>query len=436
MPHHYPHLAARLFNTPLLLHPGKLSAIVAGLGHRFGVEPVPNAYLAPAGTQERGGYQLTASGIGVIDIFGALVHRSSMKADSTYLEGYDRIAATLNNALDDPAVKAILLQIDSPGGEVAGAFQLAEQIHAARQRKPIAAIASDCAASAAYLIASAADTVSVTRTGMVGSIGIVTCHADLSRALEKDGIAITCIYAGSHKADGNPYQPLPPEVAAQIQADVDHYYSLFLNTVASYRPLTPVDALKATEAQTYIGPLALSAGLADRIETPDQAIARLTTRISSTSTRRIPAKATAMSDQLPELDTPIPTPDPTPTALNPVTLSEMCLAAGEPDLIPLLLQTPHTPEQVQARIAQASEIRKICALARQPDLADLLIAADATPDDAKLETWNALVRRSESAPVDNTPPLQPAGNLTRAAFEAMTTAQRGYALRAGRRIVD
>ena len=127
-------------------------------------------------------------------------------------------------------------------------------------------------------------------------------------------------------------------------------------------------------------------------------------------------------------------PEPTPTALNPVTLSEMCLAAGEPDLIPLLLQTPHTPEQVQARIAQAREIRKICALAKLPDIADRMIAAGATPDDAKLETWSALVRRSESAPVDNTPP--PANALTRAAFEAMSPAQRGYALRAGRRIVD
>lgn len=439
--HHYPHLAARLFNTPLLLHPGKLSAIVAGLGHRFGVEPAPSAYLAPAGTQERGGYQLTAAGIGVIDIFGALVHRSSMKADSTYLQGYDGIAAILDSALADPAVKAILLHIDSPGGEVAGAFQLAEQIHAARSRKPIAAIASDCAASAAYLIASAADTVSVTRTGMVGSIGIVTCHADLSRALDKDGIAITCIYAGAHKADGNPYQPLPPEVVAQIQADVDHYYSLFLNTVASYRPLTPVDALKATEARTYIGPLALSAGLADFIETPDQALARLTAKASpSTSTRsRTASKAPPMSVvETLETETPIPTPDPAPTArhLDAVTIVRLCNAAAEPRLAEILVSTPHTAEQVQARLTTAGAVRKICAIAQTPDLADDLIAAGADQDAAMLATWHALADRSAANPVDSTPPLQPGGNLTRAAFEALTPAQRTDALRAGRRIVD
>ncbi len=438
MPHHYPHLAARLFNTPLLLHPGKLSAIVAGLGPRFGVEPVPSAYLAPAGTAERGGYQLTDAGIGVIDIFGALIHRGGFKADSTYLEGYDRIAARLDAALDDPAVKAILLQIDSPGGEVAGAFQLAEQIHAARGRKPIAAVASDCAASAAYLIASAADTVSVTRTGMVGSIGIVTCHADLSRALDQQGIAITCIYAGAHKADGNPYQPLPPEVVAQIQADVDHYYNLFLNTVAGYRPQTPADALRATEARTYIGPQALSAGLADFIETPDQALARLTAKVSPSTRSRAASKGSAMTDQLPEMDTPTPTPDPTPVArhLDAVTIVRLCNAAGEPRLAEILVANPHTAEQVQARLTSAAAVRKVCAIAQTPDLADDLIAAGADQDAAMLATWHALADRSAANPVDGTPPLQPAGNLTRAAFEAMTPNQRGEALRAGRRIVD
>ena len=128
--------------------------------------------------------------------------------------------------------------------------------------------------------------------------------------------------------------------------------------------------------------------------------------------------------------------EPEPNTMPPAALAQIFVDGKEPQLIPLLINARLTAEQAQARLTQAREIRKICALARQPDLADLLIAADATPDDAKLETWNALVRRSESAPVDNTPPLQPAGNLTRAAFEAMTTEQRGYALRAGRRIVD
>lgn len=442
MPHAYPHLAARLFNTPLLLHPGKLSAIVAGLAGRFDLTAAPSAYLAPAGTQERGGYLLTAAGVAVIDVFGALVHRSSMKADSTFLQGYDGIARYLTEALADPAVKAILLQIDSPGGEVAGAFQLAEQIYAARKCKPIAAIASDCAASAAYLLASAADTLSVTRTGMVGSIGIVTCHADLSRALDKEGIAITCIYAGAHKADGNPYQPLPPAVAAQIQADVDHYYQLFLTTVASYRPQTSVDVLKATEAKTYIGPQAVFAQLADFVETPDQALTRLTARVSTSTGSRMASKVLHMSDDLRDTDTPIPapvpTPEPAPAArhLDAVTIVRLSNAAGEPRLAEILVATPHTAEQVQARLVQASAVRKICAIAQTPDLADDLIAAGADQDAAMLATWHALADRSAAHPVDNTPPLQPGGNLTRAAFEALTPAQRADALRAGRRIVD
>lgn len=404
---HYPHLAARLFNTPLLIHPGKLSAIVAGLAGRFEVTPAPSAYAPPGGTAERGDYRLLDNGVAVLEIFGALAHRTTLRANSTTVQSYESIAHTFETAMADPSVRALLLEIDSPGGEVAGAFQLAEQIHAARGRKPILAVASDCACSAAYLIASAADSISVTRTGVVGSIGVATCHADLSRALDKDGIAVTCIYAGAHKVDGNPYQPLPPEVAAQIQADVDHYYALFLNTVAAYRPATDALTLRATEARTFIGPQALDARLADYLETPDQAIARLITHFSIN-----PKRALAQTQRNPlmsadedprDVPTPGPTPEPAPpAALDAVSIARMC--KNEPGLTPLLLATPHTEEQVKARLANAALIRQICAHARQPELADRLIAEDADEKTAKAACWEGLVARSEASPVDNAPP--------------------------------
>ncbi|HOX59650.1 MAG TPA: S49 family peptidase [Verrucomicrobiota bacterium] len=440
----YPHLAARLFNTPLLLHPGKLSAIVAGLGPRFGVELAPSAYLAPDNAQRLPGGYRRVQNIGLLDIHGALVHRSQMRADSTYLQGYDDLAARLDAALNDPGVAALILNIDSPGGEVAGAFQFAEHLYQARAQKPIYAIAADLAASAAYLIASAAHSISLSPTAQVGSIGVALAHIDTSRALEKAGLAVTTIYAGAHKLDGNPYQPLPPDVAADLQADVNHYYELFLSTVAQYRPALSTDLARATEARTYIGAQALTEHLADRVETPDALLSRLLTKFSkaprqgkSMKTEFVPV----LLDEAPPVAAPgvleetAETPH-VPDACAPVAVSELCLQANEPGLIPLLLKTPQTPADVEARIAQAKAVRQICALAHQPALAEGLIAAGSSADDAKLITWNALVARDEAAPIQTTPPVSTARALTRAQFDALTPTQRRDALASGVRLID
>ena len=287
----YPHLAARIFNTPLLIHPAKLDAIVHGLGPRFGIDaaPQPEAYLTPTPKREPGGYRVV-DGVAVIDVFGVLAHRSGFDANSSYIQGYDGLARQFAAALADPQAKAILLNIDSPGGEVAGAFQLADQIRAARGVKPIHAIAGDLAASAAYLIASAADTLSVTRTGEVGSIGVVMRHVDFSGALAQEGIRVTYIHAGSHKIDGNPYQPLPASVQADLQAQVDHYYGLFVDAVAASRKGMTRESIRATEARMFTAEQAVQMGLADGIISPDALLARMT---ASARTAKVPTSTPA-----------------------------------------------------------------------------------------------------------------------------------------------
>ncbi len=408
----YPHIAARLFNTPLLLHPGKLSAIVAGLSQRLGVTPMPDAYATPTTTSERGEYKIIDR-VAVIEVFGALAHRTQLRADSSFIQGYEGVAASFEKAIRDSAVSAIVLNLDSPGGEVAGAFQLAEQIHSARGKKPITAVASDMACSAAYLIASAADSISLTSTALVGSIGVVTCHADISKAMDKEGVAVTFLYAGSHKIDGNPYEPLPPAVAEQIQADVDHYYNLFVATVARNRPAISESAIRATEARTYIGQQAIAAKLADYIETPDQAIVRLTPKGSTSQSRK--TSMSTVPEETP--DTPnVPAPPlPAPEAtryLDGVTTSRLCLAAGEPGLIPILLAMQVTEDDVKSRVARAAAVRQICAVAKQPELAAGLIANDADETAAKAATWAALVARDEAAPVDTAPPAAISAGLS------------------------
>lgn len=287
----YPHLADRLFNTPLLLHPQKLDAIIAGLGQRLlGTEGLqidaaaisPRAAL-PAemfttrkGERTERGYRVN-EGVAVISAMGGLVHRTRLEADSSLLIGYNDLAADMEDALAQPEVRAIALVLDSPGGEVSGAFELADRIYTARGRKPIVAVADGMAASAAYLAASAADEVVLTTTSYVGSIGVVMRHVDYSRALANEGINVSHIFAGEHKVDGNPYQPLPTSVREHLQADIEGLYQMFVQAVAKHRGMEE-QAVRDTRAAVYRGVAGVAARLADRIGTADAVIADLSAR--------------------------------------------------------------------------------------------------------------------------------------------------------------
>lgn len=264
----YPHIAARIFDTPLLIDPGKLQTICAAIGNRFnpgmdwGMVDPAHARVA---TRSDNGY-MVMDGVAIIPVEGTLVHRGSSPNSSSGLTGYNKLSQWFKSALDDQSVRSILLDVDSPGGEVAGAFDFADEIYNARGTKPITAIAADLAASAGYLIASAADEVVVTRTGRVGSVGVVTAHANWSKAVDKAGVAITHIYAGDHKIDGNPYGPLPPEVRDRIQGEIDRLYALFVGTVARNTGLSE-EAVRSTQALTYMGDAAVEIGFASRVST-------------------------------------------------------------------------------------------------------------------------------------------------------------------------
>ena len=162
-----PHLASRLFGTPLLVHRAKLDVILAVLGERLNLQ-VPAAELAvPPPRPTHAG----APSIAVIPIHGTLVKRTAGLNAASGLTSYTEIGAMLEVALADPQVAGILLDIDSPGGEAAGSFELARTIRAATQTKPVWAVANDSAFSAAYAIGAAANRLIVSETGGVGSIG-------------------------------------------------------------------------------------------------------------------------------------------------------------------------------------------------------------------------------------------------------------------------
>lgn len=297
----FAHLNTRIFNTPLLVHPGKLDALIAGLGGRLlggALEFTPAALqegLAPEmfstrrGTRGDEGYAVT-EGVAVVYASGALVHRSRIDADSNYLLGYNELARQIEAAQADPEVHAVLQVWDSPGGEVAGAFEYADRMFALRGSKPMWAIADSMAASAAYLGGSAFEQLAVSATGYVGSIGVVMRHVDFSRALDNEGIKVTHIFAGDRKVDGNPYEPLPKDVQAKFQDEIDGLYTMFVDAVVRQRGLT-AESVRATQAAVYRGVSAVSMGLADRVATTDQLISEL----AAMRSRSYPAGPSARS---------------------------------------------------------------------------------------------------------------------------------------------
>ncbi|WP_232096540.1 S49 family peptidase [Denitratisoma oestradiolicum] len=199
-------------------------------------------------------------------------------------------------AFTDPQVRAVLLEIDSSGGEAGGVFDLAQRLRTLAQTsgKPLWAIADEAALSAAYAIACAADRLWLTRTAEVGSIGVVAVHVDESVADAKAGMTYTFLHAGAHKVDGHPHAPLPAPVAADIQTDIDQLHDQFIALVAGFRRLTP-EVVRATEARVYRGEAAIQAGLADQLGTTREALTALQRQLALSAGRSLRNKAAALS---------------------------------------------------------------------------------------------------------------------------------------------
>lgn len=224
---------------------------------------------------------------------------------SSGFTGYDGIRAQVLAADNDPEIGGILLDVDCPGGECASLFELADFLMARRGTKPMRAMIRDLGASAAYTIACCADDVTLQPLGRAGSNGVITMHADFSAALEQDGIAVRLFTSGAHKADGNPFEPLPDDVAAHIQKAVDVTAARLFAHVGKARGMKP-EAVQAQQAQVYMGEEAVAAGLVDKIMSWDDSMAEFEQRvngggISGRAARPAPgarsAKGTTMSQE-------------------------------------------------------------------------------------------------------------------------------------------
>lgn len=289
-PLNLPHLAQRLFNVPLAITPGKLEIVVAAMADRMGITQLFRAdgsVFAFDGGWETDtdarqardtGYEVVA-GVAVIPVTGTLVAKLGSLRPYSGMTGYDGLRAVFSTALADPDVKAIAWDMDSPGGEVAGCFDLVDTMYRARGTKPMWSILSESAYSACYAMASATDRIVVPRTGGTGSVGVISACIDMSTALKQAGIKVELITFGARKADGNQFGPLSEAARARFQADVDMMGNLFVDTVARNRKLNRSKVLD-TEASTFLGASGVEVGFADAVMAPDEAFRELCEHIN------------------------------------------------------------------------------------------------------------------------------------------------------------
>lgn len=275
-------LATRVFNTPLMIEPTKAEIISAALQQRLGIaefERINGTTLGAAEMQALAGDARREYGenykpyhmdgrIAVVPVDGTLVHKYGWLDPMSGMTGYDGIAKKLRAAMKDDDVKAIWLDIDSPGGEVSGCFTLVEEIAMCTESeggKPIWGFVNEQACSAAYAIASVCDRVYGPMEAMVGSIGCYTLHVDFTKKLDKDGLKVTMIRAGERKAIGaGGIESLDKAQVEKLQAWVDRTRQRFAELVAMGRGI-PVKDVLATEGDWFDGRDAVALKLMDGV---------------------------------------------------------------------------------------------------------------------------------------------------------------------------
>ncbi len=319
------HIASRVLNRPLLLHPTKAEVILHVLEGRLPLNGAALADLAPdanrfigRNVRADGSFKLNRAdnGVAIIPIVGSLVNRGAWIGSQSGLVSYEGLDALLREAEADPEIRAVVLDIDSPGGEATGMFTVAEQVRRLSAQKPVTAFINDMAASAAYGIASAAREIVVSPTSIVGSIGVVLTHMDRSAEMAKKGVKATLIYAGAHKVDGHPFGPLSESVQADLQAEVIAFYDQFVGLVARGRTGLTEAAIRGTEARTFIGQDAIARGLADRIASIDDVLHSLSSQAQAAATQRTGFAMSKTTEAVPRAENAEITPEAHTTALN------------------------------------------------------------------------------------------------------------------------
>ena len=281
-----PNIMSRVLNQPLMMEPAYAKTFFAGIASRMGISHLRDLngevldrdklrikagdYTA---SRNRDRPYRVENGVAVIPVDGTLVNKFGYIQPHSGMTGYDGILTRANQAFSDPEVRGVLLDNDTPGGDVSGCFDCVKSLRkmATAANKPFWSLAYDMNCSAGMAIASAADRRLTTSTGIVGSVGVIMAHASFEKQLAEEGIDVTLIYAGAHKADGNPYQNLSEEVYARFLGQTESLRQEFAQLVSGNIGIS-LESVLATEARSYRGEDAVKTGLADEVVNGNEAI--------------------------------------------------------------------------------------------------------------------------------------------------------------------
>lgn len=274
--HRYEKIAARFFNHPWAMLPEKLQEIVGFIEIKMAGDSVSEEDVKTAVGRRNQSSERKAGAVAILPISGVLAPKMTFMMEMSGGTSLEMLSKRFKALVDDGAVGAIILDIDSPGGSVEGLADFAEEIYQARSKKKIVAIANTMACSAAYWLGSAADEFYAIKSSWVGSIGVYMVHHDFSKHLEDEGIKTTIISAGKFKAEANDFEPLTDEAKVHLQENVDVWYNMFVAAVARNRSVSEDDVRNGFgEGRYFPAETALNENMIDGIETVDGLIAKV-----------------------------------------------------------------------------------------------------------------------------------------------------------------
>ncbi len=375
---------SRVINRPLLVEPGMAETLIDGW-LRGGVDAGQGG--EPRQVMEKVG------NIAVLDVSGPLIARAvEDPMCGTAPVSYENLMLAFDDIEADANITHVVLRLQTPGGEASQVFDLTDRMAGMRGSKTLIAMVDDYAYSGGYGIAAACSEIWVTRTGGVGSVGVVIGHKDVSEQNAQKGVRWTYVHSGAMKVAGNPNEPLSEEARAFMQAESDRIYDLFTGSVAAYRGMEP-DAVKATEAGLFFGQQAVDIGLADHVGTFRDLMAELqggsyvrkrvqaslNTSTTVEGTDLAPAVDADLqeddSQDTPAADEPADTPPTGDEPIDAAAIAEHCLANNMAGLTASGIRAQWTLTQMEAATSRVREVRSLCAAAGLSQLAENYINA-------------------------------------------------------------
>jgi capsid assembly protease len=271
--------------------------------------PEHQAYGAAAAAAKLTPASRSVGDVAVVPIRGFISQKPSlfsMLFGGTSTEG---LVSAVRTAVADPNVGSVILDVDSPGGEVSGVSEAANAIRSLRGQKPIIAVANPLMGSAAYHLASQADEIIASPSAIVGSIGAFAVHADMSEAIKADGIKLTPIVYGKNKLAAAPFLPLSEEGQASMQARVDYFGKTMVDDIAAGRGISAASVhARYGQGDVFTPPDAKARGLIDRIASIEVVASylakgrKLPPAIAAAAAEHDPVEISAWITSIPDLE--------------------------------------------------------------------------------------------------------------------------------------